>query len=172
LRLISLLSIYIKGQFKNALPSVFSLFCIGCTNHAQHAVCPPLSALVVGNLELSPGLRFNVESLLLDRDIFKVSVMTGFTHLCFLSLRSQQNNRDVSFHILLWSLHLPSYSVMDRASQYALNSPPSLPQSFQSHPVFGFLSMLSAVNILHQAQAIMTFISASSFTGVVCAIFM
>lgn len=140
-------------------------------NNSQHAVCSPLSVLTVGSLEHSPELCFNMEPLLSIRDIFKANVMTRCAHLCFLFLHGQQNNRDLSLYIRLRSPHHPAHPVMDRAPQYALAPLPVLPQFPLSCPVFCFLSMLSAVNILHQAHTIMTFIFASSFTRVACAIY-
>lgn len=139
--------------------------------YSQHAMCSPLSVLTIGSLKHSPELCFNVEPLLSIRYIFKASIMTWCAHLCFLFLRGQQNNRDLSLHIRLRSPRRLAHPVMDRAPQYAPAPLPILPQSPLSRPVFCFLSMLSAVNILHQAQTIMTFIFASSFTGEACAFY-
>lgn len=75
-------------------------------------------------------------------------------------------NCDFSFHIRLWSPRCSVDPLMEKAPNplLFLYSPPS-------GPVLCFLSMLSGVNILHQALTIMTFIFALSFTGVACVIY-
>lgn len=136
---------------------------------------PPLCLLTVSSLERSLELCFNMGPLLSIGDIFKAGVMTRCAHLCFMFLRGQQNNRDLSLYIRLRSPQCPATSSNGQGTSIWPSPPPPLPhvlpQSPLSHPVFCFLSILSAVNILHQPQTIMTFIFASSFTGVACAIY-
>lgn len=130
--------------------------------NSQHVLHSPLPTHIFSSLQRSPQLRFNVEHLLSIRDIFKANIMT---HLCFLFFRSQQNNRDLS---LIQPPEAASLSVSSNGQGTSMCPPLILPQSSL---VFSFLSMLSAVNILHQTQTITTFIFALSFTGVACAIY-